>query len=82
MDPSCGSGIFLIETYRKIIENNLSENKKISGEKLKNLLVNCVYGINIDCYKPNDYKNWHKAIAFMDLNEFMDAILKWHEEGA
>lgn len=26
--------------------------------------------------KPNEYKNWHKAIARSDLNEFLDAILK------
>ena len=26
--------------------------------------------------KPNQYKLWHKAIAYLDLNEFTDAILR------
>ncbi|WP_114939633.1 N-6 DNA methylase [Mucilaginibacter endophyticus] len=26
--------------------------------------------------KPNEYKNWHRAIARLDLAEFIDAILK------
>ena len=26
--------------------------------------------------KPNEKKLWHKAIAYLDVNEFMDAILK------
>ncbi|MNE72851.1 hypothetical protein D3C80_1688270 [compost metagenome] len=26
--------------------------------------------------KPNEVKNWHKAVAFLDLNEFVGAIAK------
>ena len=26
--------------------------------------------------KPNQYKLWHKAIAYLDINEFSDAILE------
>lgn len=26
--------------------------------------------------KPNEYKNWHKAIGYLDFYEFRDAILK------
>ena len=26
--------------------------------------------------KPNEKKLWHKAIAYLDVNEFMDAILR------
>jgi len=30
--------------------------------------------------KPNEKKLWHKAIAYLDVNEFMDAILKAGKE--
>jgi len=26
--------------------------------------------------KPNEYKNWHKAVARLDLSEFVDAMIK------
>ena len=26
--------------------------------------------------KPNEYKNWHPAIAHLDVNEFYDTIMK------
>lgn len=48
LDPTCGSGIFLVETYRKIIENNLSEEGIISAEKLKEILLDSIYGIDLD----------------------------------
>lgn len=48
LDPSCGSGIFLVETLRKIIEKNLSKQKTISDEKLKTLLTSNIFGIDRD----------------------------------
>lgn len=48
LDPSCGSGIFLVETLRKIIENNLSKHKTISDQKLKELLTSNIYGVDRD----------------------------------
>jgi len=47
-DPSCGSGIFLVETLRTIIENNLDTEKKITKTALKKLLVKNIFGIDID----------------------------------
>ncbi|MDA3780166.1 MAG: N-6 DNA methylase, partial [Bacteroidales bacterium] len=50
LDPSCGSGIFLVETLRKIIEKELfiTENKKISDSRLWELIKLNIYGIDID----------------------------------
>lgn len=50
LDPSCGSGIFLVETLRKIIEKELtiSKSQKISDAKLWKLIKNNIYGIDID----------------------------------
>lgn len=50
LDPSCGSGIFLVETLRKIIEKELSliGNKKLSDSRLWELVKSNIWGIDID----------------------------------
>lgn len=48
LDPSCGSGIFLVETLRKIIEKNLSKNKNITDDKLKEFLTANIFGVDRD----------------------------------
>lgn len=54
LDPSCGSGIFLVESLRKIIEKYLSlhpkaaKNKVKYHEKLRELLTDNIYGVDID----------------------------------
>ncbi len=48
LDPSCGSGIFLVESLRAIIENNLDRQGNIQKEKLKQLLIENIFGIDID----------------------------------
>ena len=32
-------------------------------------------------FKPNEKRLWHKAIAYLDVEEFMDAILKAGRDG-
>lgn len=54
LDPSCGSGIFLVLAYRRIIEKELIArgNRKLAPEELKKLLQN-IYGIEREqeaCY--------------------------------
>lgn len=50
LDPACGSGIFLIEALRKIInkEEQINHNKKITPERLKKLIENNIFGIDKD----------------------------------
>jgi N-6 DNA Methylase len=54
LDPACGSGIFLVETYRQIItqyqKNNKNFDKDVSiyKETLKTLLVDNLFGIDKD----------------------------------
>lgn len=50
LDPACGSGIFLVETLRKIVEKERlnSEKNKISDSKLWKLIKNNIFGIDID----------------------------------
>lgn len=47
LDPSCGSGIFLVESYRKMVEKERAI-KGITYDKLVELLENNIYGIDKD----------------------------------
>lgn len=49
LDPSCGSGIFLVETLRKIIEKEMILTKApVSDARLWELIKANIYGIDID----------------------------------
>lgn len=49
LDPACGSGIFLIEALRKIIQKEESLNhEKLTTEKLKELVEKNIFGIDKD----------------------------------
>jgi hypothetical protein len=50
LDPACGSGIFLVETIRKIIEKEfrLTGKNKIPDQRLWKLIKSNIYGIDID----------------------------------
>lgn len=54
LDPSCGSGIFLVLAYKRIITLWMLKNKKqkIEGDNdiksIKRILSNCIYGVDIN----------------------------------
>ncbi|MDR2706996.1 MAG: N-6 DNA methylase, partial [Planctomycetaceae bacterium] len=50
LDPSCGSGAFLVQTYRNLIRKALqkSRKKELTPQELKNLLTEHIFGIDID----------------------------------
>lgn len=62
-------------------EKNIQNFPKMSGSQiLENLFIQKdIKGFESDGFyvvKPNEYKNWHKAIGYLDFYEFNDAILK------
>lgn len=53
LDPSCGSGIFLVVAFKRLVEWNrykvyleTGERKKLSSKELLRLLVNNIYGVD------------------------------------
>jgi hypothetical protein len=48
-DPTCGSGIFLVSAYRRLVYVNLRNNNwnKLTPDVLKNILKKSVFGIEI-----------------------------------
>lgn len=50
IDPACGSGIFLVEAYRRLVDRwkYRHKNKKITSADLKNILLHSIYGVEIN----------------------------------
>jgi hypothetical protein len=50
LDIACGSGIFLVESYKRLIRRwkNANPNNNISFTELKDILLDNIYGIEID----------------------------------
>ena len=48
LDPSCGSGVFLVESLRRIIDKNLELKSKLTHDELKEILTSNIYRIDID----------------------------------
>ncbi|MDQ1350850.1 MAG: hypothetical protein QG657_1152, partial [Acidobacteriota bacterium] len=47
LDPTCGSGIFLVEAYRRLVDRwkFCNTGKKICVEDLKDILLHSIYGV-------------------------------------
>ncbi|MCP4370359.1 MAG: N-6 DNA methylase, partial [Deltaproteobacteria bacterium] len=50
LDPACGSGIFLVEIYRRLIAHwqQANPSEPIQFKHLKKLLVDNIYGVDLD----------------------------------
>jgi type I restriction-modification system DNA methylase subunit len=48
LDPACGSGIFLVEAFRRIVRYNYSEGKELSFNNLRKILKEQLIGIEIN----------------------------------
>ena len=49
VDPACGSGSFLIKVFDVLLEESrIILKKELTYEQKKNLLLNCIYGVDLD----------------------------------
>ena len=49
VDPACGSGVFLVDTYRRIVEEWYTENKETPNwAVLERLILDHIYGVDIN----------------------------------
>jgi hypothetical protein len=76
-----------IQTENGIIWEQIKEKRllatliRLSSEKLTDRLfvLKDIRGFEKErfyIFKPNEKRLWHKAIAYLDVDDFMDAILK------
>ena len=47
-DPSSGSGAFLVQAYRRLIENTFDTTKPVKASELKQLLQASIFGVDLD----------------------------------
>jgi len=48
-DPACGSGIFLVEAYRRMVRHEMAERqKRLSTSRLRHLLLTRISGVDIN----------------------------------
>ena len=70
LDPACGSGIFLVEAFRRLVARwKFSHKKKnIPIPELKHILTNCIHGVDInrDAIRVAAFSLY---LAFMDYLE-------------
>lgn len=48
LDPSCGSGIFLVESLRKLIENKYPDTSNCDKESIKMIAKQSIFGVDKD----------------------------------
>jgi type I restriction-modification system DNA methylase subunit len=48
LDPACGSGVFLVQAYRRLIEQQRSTSQILNPDKLGDLLTRHIFGIDQD----------------------------------
>jgi len=47
-DPSCGSGAFLVQCYRRLVESVRRTQSKLNPTKLRTLLIDHIFGLDAD----------------------------------
>lgn len=79
IDPACGSGIFLVEAYKRIVTRwkNANPKAKINFNKLSELLQNSIYGVEID---PKAIKVSAFSL-YLAMLDFLDPKNLWYIEG-
>ncbi|MCH3965731.1 MAG: N-6 DNA methylase [Clostridium sp.] len=48
LDPACGSGIFLVEAFKKMVNYYIGEHGTIDGNTLTDILTNNIFGVDIN----------------------------------
>jgi len=79
LDPTCGSGIFLVEAYKRIVQRwkNAYPDKALNFKILKNLMTNNIYGIEINS-KSIKVASFSLYLSLLD---FLNPKNLWHLNG-
>ena len=89
LDPACGSGIFLVESYKRLIARWKYSNKKseITEEVLEELLLNNIYGIEYDPEAIKvaafslylTYLDYIKPTKVLDKDARFEPLIRWKD---
>ncbi|WP_462220033.1 HsdM family class I SAM-dependent methyltransferase, partial [Ferruginibacter sp.] len=90
LDPACGSGIFLVESYKRLIARWKYSNKKpeITEEVLEELLLNNIYGIEYDAEAIKvaafslylTYLDYIRPTKVLDKDARFEPLIRWKDK--
>jgi hypothetical protein len=76
IDPACGSGIFLVESYRRLVDRwkFCHKDEQISPDNLKKILCNSIYGveINLEAVKVTAFS------LYLAMLDYLEPKCIWH----
>lgn len=77
LDPACGSGIFLVEAYRRLVmlHRHTRGDQNLSFDELRELLTECIYGIDLN----EDAVQVAAFSCYLALLEFLEPKSIWEE---
>jgi N-6 DNA methylase len=68
LDPSCGSGAFLVQCYRRLIEKEFPPGSKPKPGQLKSLLQKTIFGVDVE----SDACNVTELSLILTLLDYVD----------
>jgi len=79
LDPTCGSGIFLVEAYKRIVKRwqNANPKESLDFKILKELMLNSIYGIELN---PKSIKVASFSL-YLSLLDFLNPKNLWYLDG-
>ncbi|MEA1953183.1 MAG: N-6 DNA methylase [Campylobacterota bacterium] len=79
LDPTCGSGIFLVEAYKRIVQRwqNAHPNEEKDFKTLKTLMTNSIYGVELE-KKSITVASFSLYLALLD---FLNPKNLWYLDG-
>lgn len=73
LDPACGSGIFLVEAFHRLVNRwEYANSQKIKFDALKYLLLNSIYGfeINPDAIKVAAFSLYLSLLSYLEPKSY------------
>lgn len=79
MDPACGSGVFLVGAFRKIVEKKYSEKGTISPKDLTQILLNNIFGVdkNLKALKLTCFSLYVALLEFLTPKDILENKFKF-----
>lgn len=74
MDPACGSGVFLVGAFKRIVERRCRENGSVQPEELRQILLNNIYGVdkNIKALKLTCFSLYVALLEYLTPKDILE----------
>lgn len=79
MDPACGSGVFLVGAFKKIVEKKYREKGTVSSKELTQILLNNIYGVdkNVKALKLTCFSLYVALLEFLTPKDILENGFKF-----